>query len=51
MKKELVQRLHKSFEGCAHEKDGVECWFARELQVLLGYAQWRNFETVIDRPG
>jgi DNA-damage-inducible protein D len=49
MKKELVQRLHNSFEDCAHEKDGVECWFARELQVLLGYTQWRNFETVIDK--
>ena len=49
MKKELVQRLHKSFEDCAHEKDGVEYWLARELQGLLGYTQWRNFETVIDK--
>jgi len=49
MKKELVQRLHKSFEGCAHEKDGVEFWLARELQGLLGYSQWRNFESVIDK--
>ena len=49
MKRELVQRLHKSFEDCAHEKDGVEFWLARELQDLLGYTQWRNFETVIDK--
>lgn len=49
MKKELVQRLHKSFEDCAHEKDGVEYWLARELQGLLGYTQWRNFESVIDK--
>ena len=49
MKKELVQRLHKSFEDCAHEKDGVEYWLARELQGLLGYTQGRNFETVIDK--
>ena len=49
MKKELVQRLHKSFEDCAHEKDGVEYWLARELQALLGYTQWRNFETVIGK--
>lgn len=49
MKKELVQRLHKSFEDCAHEKDGVEFWLARELQGLLGYTQWRNFESVIDK--
>jgi DNA-damage-inducible protein D len=49
MKKELIQKLHRSFEDCAHEKDGVEFWLARELQELLGYTQWRNFETVIDK--
>lgn len=49
MKKELIQKLHSSFEDCAHEHDGVEYWLARELQELLGYTQWRNFETVIDR--
>jgi len=49
MKKELIQKLHKSFEDCAHQNDGVEHWLARELQVLLGYAQWRNFEQVIDK--
>ena len=35
MKKELIQRLHKSFEDCAHQRDGVEYWLARELQELL----------------
>ena len=49
MKKEVITRLHKSFEDCAHEKEGVEYWLARELQVLLGYAQWRRFEEVIER--
>jgi DNA-damage-inducible protein D len=49
MKKELIQRLHKSFEDCAHQKEGVEFWLARELQVLLGYTQWRNFGAVIDK--
>jgi len=49
MKKDLIQRLHKSFEDCAHQRDGVEYWLARELQVLLGYTQWRNFETVLDK--
>ena len=46
MKKELIQQLYQSFEDCAHEEDGVEYWLARELQVLLGYTQWRNFEAV-----
>ena len=49
MKKDLIQRLHKSFEDCAHQHDGVEYWLARELQELLGYTQWRNFETVVDK--
>lgn len=49
MKKDLIQRLHKSFEDCAHQGDGVEYWQARELQALLGYTQWRNFELVIDK--
>lgn len=26
---------------------GVECWSARDLQVLLGYLKWENFEKVI----
>ncbi|MDR1424502.1 MAG: DNA damage-inducible protein D [Azoarcus sp.] len=49
MKKELIVKLHKSFEDCAHERDGVEFWRARELQERLGYTQWRNFEAVIDK--
>lgn len=47
MKKEIVTRLHKSFEDCAHHEEGVEYWLARELQGLLGYAKWENFEQVI----
>ncbi|CAM5294141.1 DNA damage-inducible protein D [Rhodanobacter lindaniclasticus] len=49
MKKEVITRLHKRFEGCAHARDGVEYWLARELQELLGYVQWRRFEEVIER--
>lgn len=49
MKQEIIVRLHKSFEEAAHEKDGVEFWFARNLQDLLGYTQWRNFLQVIDK--
>jgi DNA-damage-inducible protein D len=49
MKKELIQTLHRRFEDCAHTQDGVEYWRARELQELLGYTQWRNFEQVVDK--
>jgi len=49
MEKEIISRLHKHFEEYAHEKDGVEFWYARELQQLLGYARWENFESALDR--
>lgn len=49
MKKDLIQKLHRSFEDCAHSEGGVEFWLARELQGLLGYTEWRNFTVVIDK--
>ncbi|MBK7937274.1 MAG: DNA damage-inducible protein D [Lewinellaceae bacterium] len=49
MKKEVIQKLHTSFEDVAHEQDGVEFWLARDLQILLGYDEWRNFTKVIDK--
>jgi DNA-damage-inducible protein D len=49
MKSEEIQGLFAQFEGAAAEVEGVECWSARELQKLLGYAQWRNFEAIIDK--
>ena len=49
MKREIVAKLHSSFEGCAHQQDGIEYWNARELQTLLGYSDWRNFLQVIDK--
>lgn len=42
-------RLHKNFEDFVHENGGVEFWFARELQGLLGYNEWRNFENAIKK--
>ena len=37
-----------SFESHAQQSDaGVDFWLARDLQALLGYAEWRNFERVI----
>lgn len=49
MKKEIIQKLHTAFEEVAHEQDGVEYWLARDLQVLLGYEEWRNFTKVIEK--
>jgi len=49
MDKQIIIKLHKSFEDCSHNKDGVEFWHARDLQKLLGYDEWRNFENVINK--
>ena len=38
------------FESIKHiDENGVEFWFGRELAPYLGYAQWRNFESVIEK--
>lgn len=50
MKTELVQSLTTNFEACAQQADnGVEFWLARDLQHLLGYAEWRNFVAVVHK--
>jgi DNA-damage-inducible protein D len=49
MKREIISQLHSSFELAVNDADGVEFWFARDLQELLGYTQWRNFLLVIDK--
>jgi DNA-damage-inducible protein D len=49
MKKELIATLRKKFEDAAYYEGDVEYWVARDLQLLLGYDEWRNFEKVIDR--
>lgn len=40
----------KTFEDIKHFTDeGIEFWYARELQKVLEYTQWRNFNQVIDK--
>ena len=29
--------------------ESVECWSARELQVILGYSKWDNFLNAIEK--
>lgn len=47
MKSKEIKQLFVQFESAALEIEGVECWSARELQSLLGYNKWENFEKVI----
>jgi DNA-damage-inducible protein D len=49
MKKEVILKLHKSFEESAYTQNDVEYWMARDMQALLDYTQWRNFLQVIDK--
>ena len=50
MKKEIIRSLTKDFESHANKtKNKIEFWFARDLQHLLGYQEWRNFNKVIDK--
>ena len=49
MKQEIISQLHSNFELAVNENDGVEYWLARDLQLLLGYNEWRNFIKVIDK--
>ena len=48
--KEIANR-RLTLDDLAHydEAAEVEFWYAREIQGFLGYKEWRNFETAIDR--
>ena len=50
MQKEIVSTLTTNFESHAHQTDdGIEYWLARDLQVLLGYGKWENFQHVASK--
>lgn len=49
MEQNTIVKLNKRFEEYAYEQDGVEYWLARELQELLGYADWRNFLNAVNK--
>lgn len=47
----MIAKLKRLFDDIIHtSEDGeVEFWYARELQPLLGYSRWENFELVIKK--
>lgn len=49
MKSELITELFQKFEEVCYDHKGIECWSARELQSILGYAKWDNFINVIEK--
>ena len=50
METNLIHQLTDTFEGHAQQTEtGIEYWLARDLQHLLGYSKWENFQTVIGK--
>lgn len=55
MDKQSIIQYKTSFDAIASYSEGnsgkekVEIWFARDLQPLLGYARWENFQVAINR--
>ncbi len=41
---------NETFEDIKHiDENGIEFWYARELQSVLNYKEWRKFENVINK--
>lgn len=47
--KKAINDLKKQFDLIINVEENIEFWYARDLQMKLGYTQWRNFEDVINR--
>ena len=45
-----IDKNNKSFEDIKHmDENEVEFWYARELQSVLDYKEWRKFEGIIKK--
>ncbi|GHT31521.1 hypothetical protein FACS189434_01420 [Bacteroidia bacterium] len=49
MKYEIISKLYNNFDLAVNKTDEIEFWFARDLQALLGYGEWRNFQKVVEK--
>jgi DNA-damage-inducible protein D len=49
MKNELITELFQKFEQASYVYDEVECWSARDLQVIFNYTEWRNFIKILEK--
>jgi len=46
----MQKKQHKTFSDIRQtDNSGVEFWYARDLQRVLEYTEWRNFEKVINK--
>ena len=47
---DIAKYSDQTFESIKHINEyGQEFWFARELQGILEYTEWRNFTHIIDK--
>ncbi len=50
MEKQIIKKLQADFDSISHiTEESIEYWLARELQIVLGYKEWRNFNNIIDK--
>ena len=49
MKQELIVELFQKFEETCYLYNEIECWSARDLQEIFGYAKWDNFKNTIEK--
>lgn len=51
MEEKIIEKLKLMFDDIVHISSDctIEYWCARELQPLLGYSRWENFELAIKR--
>ena len=50
MKSEIIKTFLNNFDDHSQTtENGIEFWFACDVQYLLGYSEWRNFFKVITK--
>lgn len=51
MDKEIIVQLQDKFNSISNvvEDSAIEFWYARDLQKVLDYVSWENFENVINK--
>ena len=50
MSNKLMRYSEETFESIKHVNEyGYEFWYARELQSVLEYTEWRNFQKLIEK--
>ncbi len=50
MESHEIEKRKLTLDDCMHiTDDEIEYWYAREIQEILGYSKWQNFDIAIKR--